>query len=343
MTKLALLSGITGMDGSHLAELLLSKNYIVYGTIRRHSIDFMPRIDHIKDKLRLLYADLTDASSLHNVFNTIFKEQKEFSILEVYNLAAQSNVKVSFDIPVYTGMVDALGTLHMLEAIRLSGIQDKIRLYQSSTSELFGRVVETPQTEKTPFNPVSPYGVSKMYGFYIVKNYRESYNMFVCNGILFNHTSPRRGENFVCRKITMAVAAISQGKQDCLYLGNLNSFRDIGSSKSFVEGMWLMLQQKEPIDYVLSTGETFSVRELVQMAFNVVDMKIEWEPERTNEVGKFGDKIVVKIKEEFFRPSEVDLLLGDSSKARKELNWSPRYTTREIFTEMVLHDLQRLK
>jgi GDPmannose 4,6-dehydratase len=343
MTKLALLSGITGMDGSHLAELLLSKNYIVYGTIRRHSIDFMPRIDHIKDKLRLLYADLTDASSLHNVFNTIFKEQKEFSILEVYNLAAQSNVKVSFDIPVYTGMVDALGTLHMLEAIRLSGIQDKIRLYQSSTSELFGRVVETPQTEKTPFNPVSPYGVSKMYGFYIVKNYRESYNMFVCNGILFNHTSPRRGENFVCRKITMAVAAISQGKQDCLYLGNLNSFRDIGSSKSFVEGMWLMLQQKEPIDYVLSTGETFSVRELVQMAFNVVDMKIEWEGEGINEVGKFGDKIVVKIKEEFFRPSEVDLLLGDSSKARKELNWSPRYTTREIFTEMVLHDLQRLK
>lgn len=340
MSKIALISGITGQDGSYLAELLLEKGYIVYGVIRRHSSIHTERIDHIFSRLRLVYGDMTDQTSLQNVFNAILTEQgiNSFERMEVYNLAAQSHVKVSFDIPEYTGQVDALGTLRMLETILKSGIQDKIRFYQASTSELFGKVLATPQDETTPFNPQSPYATAKLYGFWIVKNYRESYGMYACNGILFNHTSPRRGETFVCRKITRAVAAIEAGRQDCLYLGNLNSKRDLGHAKDYVYGMWLMLQTENPKDYVLSTDETFSIREIVQMAFDVYGKKVTWRGDGIDEVGIVDEKIVVRVDKKYFRPADVELLLGKSDRARKELGWKTQFSTKETIRDMVLYD-----
>jgi len=342
MKLISLITGITGQDGSYLAELLLEKGYTVYGLIRRHSSIHTERIDHILKKLRLIYGDMTDQTSIQNVFNTIFLEQgRDFDRLEVYNLAAQSHVKVSFEVPEYTGQVDALGTLRILETILKSGLKDKIRFYQASTSELFGKVLETPQKETTPFNPQSPYAVAKLYGYYIVKNYRESYSLYACNGILFNHTSPRRGETFVCRKITLAVSAIMSGKQECLYLGNLNSMRDLGHAKDYVNGMWLMLQGDKPVDYILSMGDTYSIRSLVQMAFDFYNKKIIWEGDGLDEVGKMDGKIVVAVNPKYFRLAEVDLLLGDSTKARLELDWEPNYTTKEIITEMVKNDAKR--
>lgn len=339
MTKIALITGITGQDGSYLAELLLDKDYVVYGIIRRHSSIHTERIDHLYARIRLIYGDMTDQISLHNAFNTIFLEQgRDFDRLEVYNLAAQSHVKVSFEIPEYTGQVDALGTLRILETILKSGLQDKIRFYQASTSELYGKVLETPQTESTPFNPQSPYAIAKLYGFWMVKNYRESYGLYACNGILFNHTSPRRGETFVCRKITLGVSAIMCDQMEHLHLGNLNSKRDIGHAQDYVNGMWLMLQQDHPVDYVLSMGDTFTVREFVQMAFDAYGKTVEWQGEGLDEVGIVDGRIVVRVDPKHFRPAEVDLLLGDSTKARMELQWCPTRTTQEIIREMVLHD-----
>ena len=340
--KIALITGITGQDGSYLAELLLEKEYVIYGIIRRHSSIHTERIDHIHHQIRLIYGDMTDQTSIQNVFNTIFQEQgRDFDRLEVYNLAAQSHVKVSFEVPEYTGQVDALGTLRILETILKSGLKEKIRFYQASTSELYGKVLETPQKESTPFNPQSPYAVAKLYGYYIVKNYRESYGLFACNGILFNHTSPRRGETFVCRKITLGVSAIMSGRQSILSLGNLNSKRDLGHAKDYVYGMWLMLQQDNPVDYVLSMGETYNIRDIVQMAFNVYNKKVSWEGEGLDEVGKIDGDIVVMVNPKYFRPAEVDLLLGDSTKAQQELGWKPHYTTQEIISEMVLSDEKR--
>lgn len=337
--RIALITGITGQDGSYLAELLLEKGYKVYGVIRRHSSIHTERIDHLFKSLRLIYGDMTDQTSIQNVFNTIFMEQgRDFERLEVYNLAAQSHVKVSFEVPEYTGQVDALGTLRILETILKSGLKDRIRFYQASTSELFGKVLEIPQKETTPFNPQSPYAVAKLYGFWIVKNYRESYGLFACNGILFNHTSPRRGETFVCRKITLGVSAIEAGKQECLYLGNLNSKRDMGHARDYVEGMWRMLQTDKPIDYVLSMGHTYSIRELVQMAFDVYGKVVEWSGEGLDETGSVDGKVVVRVSPKYFRPAEVDLLLGDSTRAREELGWNPTMTTQEIIREMVLSD-----
>jgi len=342
MKRIALITGITGQDGSYLAELLLEKEYLVYGIIRRHSSIHSERINHIFSKLHLIYGDMTDQISLQNVFSTIFTEQgSDFERLEVYNLAAQSHVKVSFEVPEYTGQVDAMGTLRLLETILKSGHKDKIRFYQASTSELFGKVLETPQSESTPFNPQSPYAIAKLYGFWIVKNYRESYGMFACNGILFNHTSPRRGETFVCRKITLGVAAIMSGKQDKLKLGNLNSQRDLGHAKDYVYGMWLMLQGDSPVDYVLSLGEKYSIRELVQMCFQVYGKTVEWSGSGLDEVGCVDGKPVVCVHPNYFRPAEVELLLGDSSKARKELGWVPQYSTKETLEEMIRHDAKK--
>jgi GDPmannose 4,6-dehydratase len=264
--------------------------------------------------------------------------------LEIYNLAAQSHVKVSFDVPEYTGQVDALGTLRLLELIRQHPYRSKIRFYQASTSELYGKVLEKPQTEKTPFNPQSPYAIAKLYGFWMVKHYREAYGLFAVNGILFNHTSPRRGENFVCRKITLGVAGIVNGKQDCITLGNLNSFRDLGHAADYVEGMWRMLQQPadSPTDYVLSMKYGYTIRELVEMAFGAVDIKVRWEGSGVDEVGIRTDTgaVVIRVSPKYFRPAEVDYLLGDSTRAHTELGWEPKYDTQRIITEMVQHDLK---
>jgi len=340
--RLALITGITGQDGSYLAEFLLEKGYMVYGLVRRHSSINTKRIDHLysNKKLKLLYGDMTDQTSLFNVFNTIVieNESKGFDVLEVYNLAAQSHVKVSFEVPEYTGQTDALGVLRLLEVIRNSKFREKIRFYQASTSELFGEVLETPQSENTPFNPRSPYAVAKLYGCHIVKNYRESYGMFACNGILFNHTSPRRGETFVERKISIGVGKIAEGEMDCLYLGNLNACRDIGHARDYVTGMWLMLQQDRPEDYVLATGVTRSVREIVETAFDVLNMRIEWEGEGLNEVGKLDGKIVIRVSPKYFRPAEVDLLHGNATKAKLALGWEPTMSFKEIMAELVRHD-----
>lgn len=342
MSKIALITGITGQDGSYLSELLIEKGYIVYGIIRRHSSIHTERIDHIYSKVHLIYGDMTDQTSLQNVFNQILTEHgRNFERMEIYNLAAQSHVKVSFEVPEYTSQVDALGTLRLLETILKSGLKDKIRFYQASTSELFGKVLETPQTETTPFNPQSPYAIAKLYGFWIVKNYRESYGLFACNGILFNHTSPRRGETFVCRKITRSVAAIIAGEQHCLVLGNLNSKRDIGHAKDYVYGMWLMLQAQNPVDYVLSNGETYSIRQLIQMAFDVYGKKLEWRSHGIDEEGVIDERVVVRVSPKYFRPSDVELLLGDSTKARTELGWIPKYSTQETIREMVVNDAKQ--
>lgn len=332
--KKALITGITGQDGSYLAELLLEKGYDVHAIIRRTSTKNTWRIDHILDNenLTLHYADLSDSSSINAVIELVKPD-------EVYNLAAQSHVRVSFDVPEYTGDVDGLGVIRLLEAIRKSGIQCKF--YQASTSELYGKVQEVPQTETTPFYPRSPYGVAKLYGFWIVKNYREAYGMFACNGILFNHESERRGDNFVTRKITKTVAAIINGKEDCLYIGNMDAKRDWGYAKDYVEGMWRMLQADKPDDYVLATGETHTVREFIELAFKHVGIEICWDGEGINEVGinKDTGDIIVRIDERYFRPSEVDLLIGDPHKAIDKLGWNPGTKFEDLVRKMVEYDM----
>jgi GDPmannose 4,6-dehydratase len=329
--NVALITGITGQDGSFLAELLLEKGYEVHGIVRRASLINTDRIDHIYHKLKLHYGDLTDGSSLIRII-------KDIQPTEIYNLGAQSHVKVSFEIPEYTGQVDALGTLRVLEAVRLLGLEKQVRIYQASTSELYGLVQETPQTEKTPFYPRSPYGVAKIYGFWIVKNYREAYGMHCSSGILFNHESPRRGETFVTRKIVKGLSRISSGYQKVLELGNLNAKRDWGHAKDFVEAMWLMLQQPEPDDYVIATGEQYSVRDFVNEAAPYFGMNITWQGEGLNEVGvdQTGE-VRIRINERYFRPSEVETLLGDSTKARKALGWKPQYSFKDLVKEMCLY------
>jgi len=342
MRKVALITGITGQDGSYLCELLLEKNYDVWGIIRRSSLINTTRIDHLFDKLNLRYGDLTDGINLMNVFNEIRNHyQENLDVLEVYNLAAMSHVKVSFEMPEYTGNVDGLGALRLLEAIRNSGIpNDKIRFYQASTSELYGKVVEVPQTETTPFYPRSPYGVAKLYGYWITKNYRESYGIYACSGILFNHESPRRGHNFVTRKITMALGNIVKGKQDKLVLGNIDSLRDWGHAKDYVYGMWLILQNATPDDFVLSTNEYHSVREFVEKTFALKGFQIKWKGEGVNEIGydENTGRELIFISDKYFRPAEVDELLGDSTKARKELGWTLNYSFDDLVREMVDYD-----
>jgi GDPmannose 4,6-dehydratase len=341
MSKVALITGITGQDGSYLAELLLEKEYKVWGLIRRSSSINTGRIDHIFDQLFLRYGDLTDSSNLFNVLTEIKNTYPDITRLEVYNLGAMSHVKVSFELPEYTCDVDAMGTLRLLEACRTCGITlSKIRFYQASTSEMYGKVVEVPQTERTPFYPRSPYGVAKLYAFWITKNYREAYNMYACSGILFNHESPRRGHNFVTRKVTIALGNILKGKQDRLVLGNINSLRDWGHAKDYVKGMWLMLQQENADDYVLATNEYHSVREFVERAFFQKGIKIAWKGEGIEEVGYNMDtgKEYVFISEKYFRPAEVDELLGDSTKASGELGWVPMVSFDELVKEMVEYD-----
>ena len=342
MEKKALITGITGQDGSYLLEILLNKGYEVHGLIRRSSSFNTGRIDHIindkkyNDQFFFYHGDLTDASGLNRVLEKI-------GPTEIYNLAAQSHVKVSFDIPDYTAQVDALGTLRLLDSIRETQIET--RFYQASTSELYGKVQETPQNEKTPFYPRSPYGVAKLYAHWIVINYREAYDIYACNGILFNHESPRRGKTFVTRKIVQAACKIKENLQECLFLGNLNSKRDWGYAPEFCEGMWLMLQQEEPDDYVLSTGSAHTVREFVEIAFKELDIIIEWSGEGVSEVGidtKTG-KTVIIIDSNYFRPTEVDVLIGDSSKARTQLGWESKTTLSDTVKLMVSSDLKKIK
>ena len=330
--KVALITGITGQDGSYLAELLLEKGYEVHGIIRRSSLINTHRINHIYDKLKLHYGDLTDSTNLVRVIQLVQPN-------EIYNLGAQSHVKVSFEMPGYTADVDAVGTLRVLEAVRLLGMEDKVRIYQASTSEMFGLVQEVPQKETTPFYPRSPYGCAKVYGYWITKNYREAYGMYACTGILFNHESPRRGETFVTRKITQALSRISVGLQDCLYLGNLDAKRDWGHAKDFVEAMWLMLQQDEPDDYVIATGEQYSVREFVEAAAPYFGMQITWRGEGLNEIGYdvFTGNEVIKVSPKYFRPAEVETLLGDASKAKKNLGWEPKISFKQLVEDMCIY------
>ena len=330
--SVALITGITGQDGSYLAELLLEKGYEVHGIVRRSSLINTHRIDHIYDKLTLHYGDLTDAT---NIIGVIKKVEPD----EIYNLGAQSHVKVSFETPEYTGNTDGLGTLRVLEAVRLLGMEDKVRIYQASTSELYGLVQEVPQRETTPFYPRSPYGVAKLYGYWIVKNYRESYGLHASSGILFNHESPRRGETFVTRKITRGLSRISTGEQDVLSLGNLDARRDWGHAKDFVEAMWLMLQQDQPDDYVIATGVQYSVRDFVEAAAPYFGMKIEWMGEGMNEVGYDWNtkKPVIKVDPKYFRPAEVETLLGDATKAKEKLGWEPKTSFKELVEDMVLY------
>lgn len=340
---LALITGITGQDGSYLAELLLDKGYEVHGILRRSSSFNTKRIDHIREHLQLHYGDVLDMSSLTSILSSIkdiMTKREEKCKLEIYNLAAQSHVKVSFEIPVYTTMTDGMGTLHLLEAVRSINLENDCKIYQASTSELYGKVVETPQTEKTPFYPRSPYGVAKLYSFWIMKNYRESYNMFCCNGILFNHESPRRGENFVTRKVTIGLGEILSGKKDCLVMGNLDSRRDWGHAKDYVKGMWMMMQRDKPEDFVLSTNEFHSVREFITKAFSIKNIEIEWRGSGLDEVGidKNSGKILVKIDKKYYRPCEVDELLGDSTKAREEIGWTPEISFDSLVKDMVESD-----
>jgi GDPmannose 4,6-dehydratase len=337
--KVGFITGITGQDGSYLAELLLEKGYDVWGILRRNSVITTERIEHIFDKINLKYGDLTDGPSLLNALVEIKNRYGDsLEVLEIYNLGAMSHVKISFEVPEYTCNVDALGTLKLLEAMRNCGILlNKIKFYQASTSEMFGKVIEVPQKETTPFYPRSPYGVAKLYSHWIVKNYRESYNMFACSGILFNHESPRRGHNFVTRKITIALGNIINGKQDKLVLGNLNSLRDWGHAKDYVKGMWLMLQKDNPDDYILSTNEYHSVREFIEKSFELKGLNIKWKGEGLNEVGYDVNtgKELIFVSEKYFRPTEVDELLGDSSKARTELGWKQEYSFDNLVKEMV--------
>ena len=338
--KVALITGINGQDGSYLAELLLEKKYEVWGIIRRSSDINTNRIGHIYDKLKLVYGDLTDGLSLLTIFSNIKNCYKNIDRLEVYNLGAMSHVKVSFEIPEYTANVDGIGTLRLLEAIRSNGLEKICRFYQASTSELYGKVQEIPQKETTPFYPRSPYGVAKLYGYWITQNYRESYNMYCCNGILFNHESPRRGPTFVTRKITKGLNMILKGEKDKLVLGNINSLRDWGHAKDFVYGMWLMLQQDIPEDYILSTNECHSVREFIEKSFKIKGFSIKWKGKDLNEIGydeKTGKELIF-ISEDYFRPAEVDELIGDSTKAITKLGWLRKYSFDELIKEMVEYD-----
>lgn len=332
--KVALITGITGQDGSYLAELLLEKGYDVHGLIRRSSLINTHRIDHIYDhkKLKLHYGDLTDTS---NIISLIEKIRPD----EIYNLGAQSHVKVSFDMPEYTANVDAIGTLRILEAICTLGLQHQVRFYQASTSELYGLVQEVPQKETTPFYPRSPYGVAKLYGYWIVKNYRESYGLHASSGILFNHESPRRGETFVTRKITRGLSRISVGQQRVLSLGNLNARRDWGHARDYVEAMWLMLQQDKPDDYVIATGIEYTVRQFVEEAAPYFGMDIVWEGEGLNEVGidKNTGRTIIDVSPKYFRPAEVELLVGDSSKAKQVLGWEPKTSFKELVEDMCIY------
>ena len=330
--KVALITGITGQDGSYLAELLLEKGYEVHGIVRRSSLINTHRIDGIYNRLSLHYGDLTDSTNLVRVIQKVQPD-------EIYNLGAQSHVKVSFEMPEYTADVDAVGTLRVLEAVRLLGMEDRVRIYQASTSELYGLVQETPQKETTPFYPRSPYGVAKLYGYWITKNYREAYGMYACTGILFNHESPRRGETFVTRKITQALSKISVGLQDCLYLGNLNAKRDWGHAKDFVEAMWLMLQQDEPDDYVIATGVQYSVKDFVEEAASYFGMKIVWMGEGLNEIGYDLNtkKTVIQVNPKYFRPAEVETLLGDASKAKEKLGWEPKISFKQLVEDMCVY------
>jgi GDPmannose 4,6-dehydratase len=350
MSKVALITGITGQDGSYLAEFLLDKGYTVHGIIRRSSSFNTGRIEHLyldelildqhnQKRLILHYGDLTDSSNLIRLLSEIQPD-------EIYNLGAMSHVKVSFEVPEYTANTDGLGVLRMLEAIRFLKMEHKTKFYQASTSELYGKVVEVPQDENTPFYPRSPYGTAKLYAYWIVKNYREAYNLFAVNGILFNHESERRGETFVSRKITMAVARISKGLQKKLYLGNLDALRDWGYAKDYVEGMWLMLQQDTPEDFVLATGEMYSVKDFVEKAFGVVGISIEWRGTAINQVGidQSNQKILVEVDPKYFRPNEVEQLLGNPAKAESILGWNPRQTSFERLVQlMVEHDVSLLK
>ena len=350
MNKTALITGITGQDGSFLAEFLLEKGYEVHGIMRRSSSFNTARIEHLyldewvrdmkqKRLIELHYDDMTDSSSLIRIIQTVQPD-------EIYNLAAQSHVKVSFDVPEYTAEADAVGTLRLLEAVRILGLEKKCRIYQASTSELFGKVQEIPQKETTPFYPRSPYGVAKQYGFWITKNYRESYGMFAVNGILFNHESERRGETFVTRKITLAACRIAQGFQDKLYLGNLNALRDWGYAKDYVECMWLMLQHDTPEDFVIATGEYHSVREFTEMAFRAAGLKLTWQGNGIEEKGieTSTGRILVEVDAKYFRPAEVEQLLGDPSKAKRLLGWNPNQTSfEELVNIMVTHDMDFVK
>ena len=337
--KKALITGITGQDGSYLAEFLLEKGYEVHGITRRASISNTARIDHLiaKNAVILHDGDLSDTSSLTNIIAMVQPD-------EIYNLAAQSHVQVSFDVPEYSGDVDAIGVLRILEAIRILGLDKKTRFYQASTSELYGKVEEVPQRETTPFHPYSPYAVAKQYGFWITKEYREAYGMFAVNGILFNHESERRGENFVTRKITLAVGRIAEGLQDHLELGNMDSKRDWGHSKDYVKAMWLMLQQDTPDDYVIATGETRTVREFVEIAFSHVGIEIEWQGSGVDEIGvnKANGKTVVKVNPKFFRPAEVDVLLGNPAKAEAALGWKREISFSQLVERMVKNDVALL-
>jgi GDPmannose 4,6-dehydratase len=330
--KVALITGITGQDGSYLAEFLLEKGYEVHGIVRRSSLINTHRIDHLYQNIKLHYGDLTDST---NIVRVIQKVQPD----EIYNLGAQSHVKVSFEMPEYTADVDGMGTLRVLEAVRLLGMEDRVRIYQASTSELYGLVQETPQTETTPFYPRSPYGCAKLYGYWITKNYREAYGMYACTGILFNHESPRRGETFVTRKITKGLSKISVGLQDVLELGNLNAKRDWGHARDFVEAMWLMLQQDEPDDFVIATGVQYSVKEFVEEAAPYFGMKIVWEGEGLNEVGvdKISGRTVIRVNPKYFRPAEVETLLGDASKAKEKLGWEPKISFKQLVEDMCIY------
>ena len=332
MSKVALITGITGQDGSYLAELLLEKDYEVHGIVRRSSLINTHRIDPIYPQLKLHYGDLTDATNLVSVIQKVQPD-------EIYNLGAQSHVKVSFETPEYTAQVDGLGTLRVLEAVRLLGMEKKTRIYQASTSELYGEVQETPQSETTPFHPRSPYGVAKLYGYWIIKNYREAYGMHCSSGILFNHESPRRGETFVTRKITRGLSRISVGLEDVLELGNLNAKRDWGHAKDYVEAMWLMLQQDEPDDYVIATGKQYAVKEFVNEAAPIFGFKIEWRGEGLDEFGfdLHTQKTVIRVNDRYFRPAEVESLLGDPTKAKEKLGWEPKTTFKELVEDMVLY------
>ena len=340
MMKKALITGVTGQDGSYLSEFLLEKGYEVHGIVRRSSVDFRERIAHLEGNrhFRLHYGDLTDSMSLVKIIAAVQPD-------EIYNLAAQSHVQVSFDVPEYTADVDATGVLRVLEAVRVCGLGDSCRIYQASTSELYGKVEEVPQNEKTPFHPYSPYAVAKLYGYWIIREYREAYHMFCCSGILFNHESERRGETFVTRKITLAAARIAQGLQDKLYLGNLSSLRDWGYAKDYVECMWLILQNEEPEDFVIATGVQHSVREFASLAFHYAGIELEWQGEGMNEKGfdQATGRVLVEVSPDFYRPTDVVNLLGDPSKARKELGWNPTRTGfEELVRLMVEHDMEKV-
>jgi GDPmannose 4,6-dehydratase len=341
--KKALITGITGQDGSYLAEFLLNKGYEVHGIKRRTSLINTDRIDHLyqdpheKDlKLILHHGDLTDATSLIRIIQEVQPD-------EIYNLAAQSHVAVSFEEPEYTANSDALGALRILEAIRILKLENKTRYYQASTSELYGSVQETPQTEKTPFYPRSPYAVSKLYAYWITVNYREAYGIYACNGILFNHESPVRGETFVTRKITMALAKIKLGIQKKLYIGNLEAKRDWGHARDYVEAQWLMLQQKKPEDFVIATGQQYSVRDFINEATKNLNMQLEWNGKGTEEIGSFKGQPIVIVDQKYFRPTEVESLLGDASKAEKKLNWVPKTSFQQLVKEMINEDLKLMK